>query len=182
MSASRRRSVSIWVSPGAAHHAEAAALALQVGPGAHQARALVGQARQLHLQPALAGPGAAGEDLQDHAGAVEHLGFPGLLQVALLHRREGVVDDHDIDLELMDQRGHLLDLALTEQGGGREGAQRRHAGVTDLQIERLGQADRFFQPHLRRAQVPLPGFRRVDHERGLGDGRPVDARAAFTVD
>ena len=71
---------------GAAQKAEAAALALQMGPAAHQARALIGQMRQLHLQPPFPRARALAEDLQDQRGAVEHLGRPGLFQVALLHR------------------------------------------------------------------------------------------------
>src|SRR5471030_16196 len=49
---------------GTTQKAEAAALALQVGPSANQAGALVVETSQLHLQAALAGARAAGEDLQ----------------------------------------------------------------------------------------------------------------------
>ena len=71
---------------GTAQEAEAAALAFQMGPGPHQAAALVFERGQLDLQAAFMRAGARAEDLEDQAGAVDHLGVPRRLEIALLHR------------------------------------------------------------------------------------------------
>ena len=105
-----------------AKKAEAAALALKMGPGAHQPAFLIGQMRVLDLQRAFAGARAPSENFQDEAGAVEHLGVPGLFQIALLHRRQRAVHHHDAGVEAFDEAGDLFDLALAEIGRGTERA------------------------------------------------------------
>ena len=86
----------------------AAALPLQVGPAAHQARGHVPVLGQLHLQLAFEGAGALGEDVQDEAGAIQHPAAQELLQVAFLAGAEGVVDQHQIGAERLDALRHFL--------------------------------------------------------------------------
>ena len=79
---------------GAAEKAEAAALALQMGPDAHQPRFLIGEMGQFDLQRAFRGAGALAENFENQAGAVDHLGGKGFFEIALLHRRQRAID-HD---------------------------------------------------------------------------------------
>ena len=95
----------------AAGLAQAAALALEVRPSAHQARGEVLEPSELHLQLALAGLRALGEDLEDQLGAIEHAPAERLLEVSLLRRRKLVVEDDRGGLQRLGGAQDLPDLA-----------------------------------------------------------------------
>ena len=138
---------------GAAEEAEAAALAFEVGPRPHQARALILQMRQFDLECAFLGGGALAEDVQDQPGAVDHLAGPGALQVALLHRRQRRIDDRDGDLlfgQGMAERGNL---PLAQQRRRAADAQGENGGMHDDKPDRGGKADRLRQACLGGAPV-----------------------------
>src|SRR3569833_3853178 len=73
--------------------------------------------RELDLQRTLFGLGAAAEDFQDQAGPVEHLGAPGLLEIALLDRPERTIHHHELDVMTCNQTQDLVYLALAKIGG-----------------------------------------------------------------
>ena len=70
----------------AAEEAEAAALALEVGPAAHQPPRLIIEMGELDLQPPFRGRRPLAEDFEDQPGAVDHLGLGRRLQILLLDR------------------------------------------------------------------------------------------------
>ena len=164
---------------GAAEEAEAAALPLQVGPGPHQAGALVFQMRQLDLERAFPGGGALAEDVQDQAGAVDHLAGPGALQVALLHRRQRRIDDGDGDVLLGQRVAQRGDLPLAQQRGRAPDAQGEDSGMHDDEADRGGEADRLGQPRLGGAPVVSAAAelrRGARHRRLRGRARPRGRR------
>ncbi len=145
---------------GTAEEAASTALALEMGPGAHQAALLVGKMRQLDLQPAFTSSCAPAEDFENEPRAVEHLDVPGALQITLLHRADGMVDDNEAGAEIRDVRLQLFDLAGPEQRRWLRLWHRHDRAVGDLEIDSLGKADSFGETILRRMH------------RGLGRAAP----------
>ena len=157
---------------GSAEKAKAAALALEMGPGSHQPALLIGQVRVLDLERAFARARAPAEYFENETGAVEHLGVPGLFQIALLHRRERAVHHHDAGFEAFDEPGDLLDLALAEIGRRMQRAQQHDTGLLDRQIDGARQPDRLVELGLGRS------LGRIDAAGGAPQHRLDDQRAS----
>ena len=155
----------------AAQEAEAAALPLQMGPGAHQPAFLIGQPRKFHLQPPGLALRALAKDFENEPGSVENLGVPGFLQIALLDGRQRVVDDDNLRLLRTDDGADFLDLARSEQRCGAQLRQRHRTGEADFEADSLCKALRFRQALGRRQKV---SHRRL-RLRHLPDGNGHDS-------
>ena len=91
--------------------------------------------RKFDLQRALLGAGAAAEDFEDETGAIEYLGVQRLLQIALLHGRQRVVDDDHFRLRSFDDLGEFLDLAGAEQGSRSRVVDRYDSGMNEVEVD-----------------------------------------------
>jgi hypothetical protein len=109
---------------GAAAHADAALLPLQVGPAAHQAGGVMAQLGQFHLQLALVAARAQGEDIQDQGGAVQHPALQPAFQVALLNRGQLVIEDHQGSVRGPGRVADLVGLAGAREQGRASGLAR----------------------------------------------------------
>ena len=101
--------------------------------------------RQLDLQRALLGLGAAAEDFQDEPGAIQHLCAPRLLEIALLDRRQRAIHHHEFDTIALDEAEYLLDLALAEIRRWPDLRDRRDQGVDHRQVDGARQPFGFIQ-------------------------------------
>ena len=96
--------------------ADAAPEPLEVLP--HPAHALqrVLELGQLDLELALGGVRVLGEDVQDHRRAVDHPHLQRILERALLARRQLVVRDDHLGVDLRQELAQLVELARAEVG------------------------------------------------------------------
>ena len=145
---------------GATEKAEAAALPFKVGPRAHEAALLVDEMGELDLQAPFPGSRPLAEDLENEPGAVEHLDVPGGLEIALLHGRERVIDDHELCILGTDQAGKLFDLARAEQCRRFRLRHGHDPACPHVEIDGSGKAHRLLEAALRRAlgrlEIPPP--------------------------
>ncbi|WBL36204.1 hypothetical protein O0235_00895 [Tepidiforma flava] len=72
---------------------------------------------EFDLQAAFAGAGAGRKDVEDEGGAVDDLDAEGLFEVALLGRRQFVVEDDDVGAVQADGFGNFLHFAAADVGG-----------------------------------------------------------------
>ena len=112
----RRRSTSSWVSPGPL---------VPIPPACWDKReALASKARepvaakgQLDLCPAFWRVGVLGEDVEDHRRSVNSRPTEDLLEVALLGRRQLVVEDDGVGIDGLADPAQLLRLAPPDISG-----------------------------------------------------------------
>lgn len=95
------------------------------------------QLGQLHLQLALVAACPLREDVEDQASAVDHAPLQIALQIALLARRQGVVDQHQIRAGGLGSGLDLFQLAAADQGRrvrfvDARGERGRHRGARRL--------------------------------------------------
>ena len=107
-----------------------------MGPAAHQTGRQVAQLGQFDLEFALERACPLGEDVQDQPGTVDHPTLQQTLQIALLGRREGMVEDHQLGpggghqvLQFLgltgpDEKPRIRDLAASPQGADQLGTGR----------------------------------------------------------
>ena len=132
---------------------KAAALALEVGPGAHKAALLMHEMGELDLQASLAGLGAGAEYLEDEAGAVEDLGLPAPLEIALLNGREGMVDDNERNPLGKEDARKLSNLARAEKGSRAWSRHTDGARKTDIEIDSPRKPQRLLEARLGAALI-----------------------------
>ena len=143
-SRARRRSVSIWDSPGPLVPIPASE-PLEVRPEPPHAGEVVLELRQLDLELPLGRVGVVGEDVEDHRGPVDHRNAQLLLQVPLLARRELVVEGDQVGVgggDLPLQLGELSPAQVAVRVGLGAGLghlpRRRHPGGAQ-QLLQLGE-------------------------------------------
>jgi hypothetical protein len=104
---------------------------------------------ELDLEAPFPRPRTLPENLQDEAGAVEHLGVPGGLEVSLLDGRERVIDDDELRALGADETRELLDLASAEQSGRPWIRDGHESARLDIEIDGGGETDRLIEARLR---------------------------------
>ena len=101
--------------------------------------------RQIDLQRAFLRGGAAAENLQDEAGAVDDLGVPFLFEIALLHGRQWMIDDDEAGILRIEHARDFLDLAGSEQGRRARLRHRYDQAFDDIEIDGARQPLGLFQ-------------------------------------
>ncbi|GBF26816.1 hypothetical protein MnTg02_01857 [bacterium MnTg02] len=94
-----------------AEKTKTAALTFKMGPAAHQSAFLVRKMRKFDLQPPFPRSCPASKNLEDQSGSIEHFDRPGCFKIALLNRRERMVDNNKLDVRSPDDPLKLLDFA-----------------------------------------------------------------------
>ncbi len=84
---------------------------------ATKSRQVVLEESQLHLESSNPGVGVLGEDVEDQRFAVHYVAAEDLLQISLLGRSQGLVEDHNVYVERPGQVGNLFSFSRPYEQG-----------------------------------------------------------------
>src|SRR5215475_10136958 len=105
---------------------------------------------ELDLQRPLARARAASKYLEDQPGPVDDLGIPGLLEIALLDRRDRTVHDHDRRGQTLCKPGDFVDFAFADIGSRPDLTESNQSCLDHGQVDGARQADGLLKARLRR--------------------------------
>src|SRR5262249_4449339 len=113
-----------------AAQADTAFLTLEVSPRAHEARGQILQLRKLDLQLAFMAASTLREDIENQARAINNTPVKQALQITLLRRRQGVIEDDEIDVVRFACEAQFFRLAAADEqrGVGARAAARQRDG------------------------------------------------------
>ena len=86
-------------------------------------------------------------------GSIDDLGIPRFLEIALLHRRDDVVDDDQTDFESRYPLVNFIDLSRSEQSRRPRLGQRHDRRVDDIEVDGLRKSDRLGETIFRRMDL-----------------------------
>jgi len=93
----------------------ATALPFEVSPAANQATELVFDTGEFDLQLALITASALRENVEDQFGSIDDWNPQQLVQITLLHRRQGIIENDSADACILDNRRDFLGLASSDR-------------------------------------------------------------------
>lgn len=114
-----------------------------------------------------------GEDRQDQLTAIDNGDLQLFFEVSQLTRRQVVVEDDHVWLQLLDQRLQLLHFAFAEQGGLIEVIAVLSQAAENLDASGFRQASEFFQRF--RLKIPIFGEQDGDDDRPLTGDKKLRA-------
>ena len=130
----------------ATHEAATATLTFKGGPASNEPTALVFQMREIDLQAPFLGTRPPSEYFEDEAGPVQNLGLERLFKVALLYRRELMIDNHQLRMLIFDARSDLFNLARTKERARTRRVDSRGFRMDHIKLDGRSQADSFLKP------------------------------------
>jgi hypothetical protein len=148
---------------------------------ADEARRHVAELRELDLKLAFAAARALREDIENEARAIDDAALERVLEVALLHARQRMVEDHEIGCRLAALRGDVLDLALAGERRSVRAAAPPGDAADDFRTRRCSELGELGEPRLDLAVTEVE----LDEQRALGvgavAGRAIEHQRTFAA-
>lgn len=101
--------------------------------------------RELNLEATFGCRSTLAEDLENKSSAVNDLALQLVLEVSLLDRRQGAIDDYEFGIRLVAGHGNTVNLTLAKERCGLDCPDRQDERINHLDADGAGEALPFFE-------------------------------------